>query len=218
VERYKVEEGEPTHEILPVIAIDLVLRIVPPPGGEIEFAQIRELIKRLRDVHGLPIKYVTTDGFQSVDLRQIMRKYGFQTDYLSVEKIEPWRAFRDAVYDTRVLVPQHQYLLKELSELETTIINNKEKVDHRPQGSKDVADAVCGVVSFLLNRRAAWAGIAVSSRTGTHLLGTDAAREAAAASAGNTDIDRDAASTTSSRLKRPTMKRQTVERKRLTRR
>ena len=123
-----------TVEILPMIGIDLAVRIVPPPGGEIEFSNIRRLITMLRDEYGLPIKYITTDGFQSVDTRQILKKQGFFCDYLSVEKIEPYRTFRDAIYDNRIILPQNEVLKQEMVRLERVIINSKEKADHPPTG------------------------------------------------------------------------------------
>lgn len=159
MERTNMQTGEKELEILPVIAIDCVLRIVPPPGGEIEFAKVRKLVTSLRDDYGLPIEWVTYDGFESVDSRQILRKKGFKTDHLSVEKLEHYRSLRDTIYDKRLLIPKHNFLAKELSELEYARIGNKEKVDHRANGTKDVADAVCGVTSFLLSRRSAWAGL-----------------------------------------------------------
>lgn len=165
------DNGHKIIEVNPVIAYDLVLRVVPPRGGEIEFAQVRELIIRLRDKYGIPIKYLTYDGFNSVDSRQIMKAHRFQTDYLSVEKPEPWKSLRDMLYDGRLLLPNNQWLATELAELERTVKNNKEKIDHRPQGSKDVADAVCGVAQFLTTRKAAWAGLSHERRVGIHLLG-----------------------------------------------
>jgi hypothetical protein len=170
VERKNHETGQNEIEILPLVGLDLVLRVVPPHAGEIEFSYVRRLILDLRDKYDIPIKYVTFDGFQSIDSRQILRKHGFLTDYHSVEKVENYRTFRDALYDTRVLLPKNQHLAKELAELEIVVKNNTEKVDHRPNGTKDVADAVCGVVSFLLKRRAAWAGMELSGRTGVHMV------------------------------------------------
>jgi len=158
-------------EVLPVIAIDVAMRIkAPAGGGEIDFSLVRQFVIMLRDRFGLDIKYVTFDGFNSVDSRQILRKQGFQTDYLSVEKIEPYRALRDGIYDGRILLPQHTYLQKELASLEVRVHNNKEKVDHPPSGSKDVADAVCGVTSFLLQRRSAWSNLSVGRGEGLYLF------------------------------------------------
>jgi hypothetical protein len=156
VQHFKSDTGKVVPEILPVIAYDVVLRIVPPLGGEIQLEDVRKFLRKLNSRYKLGIKYVTFDGFNSVDSRQLLTKAGFQTGYLSVEKPEPWRTFRDALYTDRILLFQHHYLTKELTEVETTIHNNKEKIDHRANGTKDVADAVVGVAAFILGRRAAW--------------------------------------------------------------
>lgn len=166
VERRFPGEDRIEMAMLPVVAYDVILRIVPPPGGEIEFSLIRKLIKDLRDVNGLPIKYVTLDGFQSVDTRQILKTQGFMTDYLSVEGIEEYNSFKEAVYDVRCLLHRNQFLAGELAGLQYTLSRsgNKETIDHRNEGSKDVADAVCGVYAFLMNRKSSWRDIGVMNR------------------------------------------------------
>jgi hypothetical protein len=157
IERRSLETGEKIIEVLPVIGYDCILRINPPRDGEIDFAKIRQIIYDLRDNHGLPIKVVTTDGFQSTDFRQILARKGYATDYLSLDRTtQPYRTLRDALYDQRVLLPRHQTLIHELTELEYVQHGSKEKVDHKPRGSKDVADAVCGVAAYLLTRRHTW--------------------------------------------------------------
>jgi hypothetical protein len=157
LERFNPETKERTVEVLPVIAYDLIMRINPPRDGEIDFAKIRQILYDMRDNHGIPIKVVTTDGFQSTDFRQILGKKGFVTEYLSLDRTtQPYRTFRDALYDRRIMLPRHQTLVKELTELEYVTSGSKEKVDHKPRGSKDVADAVCGVAAYLLTRRQAW--------------------------------------------------------------
>lgn len=156
VQRFNPETQRYTEEVLPVIGIDLMLRVVPPPNGEIEFSLIRQFLIMLRDEYDLPIKYVLYDGFQSVDSRQILRKKGFLTDYQSVEKLEPYRTLRDALYDRRLLMPTHHFVQKELAELEYVRKNDKEKVDHKPHGTKDVSDSLCGVVAFLMKRCDTW--------------------------------------------------------------
>jgi hypothetical protein len=158
IERIDKNTGLVTRSVAPMIAVDLVARIVKPPGGEIEFAKVREFIKTLRDAYHYPIEWVTFDGFQSIDSRQILRKEGFKADYQSVEDVESYRSLRDALYEERVLLPHHMVLNQELVGLEWKQDGSKEKVDHPTNGSKDVADGVCGVVSFLLRRRASWAG------------------------------------------------------------
>jgi hypothetical protein len=172
VSKHRDEKGNERIEILPVIAYDIICRVVPPMGGEIEFEQIRKFLRKLNSKYNLNIETVTFDGFQSTDSRQLLTKVGIKAGYLSVEKIEPWRAFRDALYDERLLIPTNLYLQKELSEVERQITNNKEKVDHRPSGTKDVADGVVGVAAYLLGRRASWAQMQATGGTeGTFLLG-----------------------------------------------
>jgi hypothetical protein len=156
-EKVRSDTGLVHIETLPVVAIDLALRVVPPPNGEIDFSRIREFLYMLTERYGLPIKVITTDGFNSVDFRQILAKKGYRTDYVSLDRTtEPYKTLRDSIYDGRILLPRRNYLLKELTELEYVRMNAKEKVDHPPKGSKDIADAVCGVNSFLLTRMSAW--------------------------------------------------------------
>jgi hypothetical protein len=172
IEHKNEETGRSEMEVLPVIAYDVILRVVPPLGGEIQLDDVRKFLRKLNTKYKLNIEYVTFDGFQSTDSKQLLTKQGFKTGYLSVEKPEPWRTFRDALYDGRVLLTGHNYLNKELAEVETTVHNNKEKVDHRPNGTKDVADAVVGVAAFLFRRRIAWQQISLKGgRTGLFLLG-----------------------------------------------
>lgn len=157
IERVNPETKQRTVEVLPVVAYDLILRVMPPRDGEIDFAKIRQILYDLRDNHGIPIKVVTTDGFQSTDFRQILAKKGFASDYLSMDRTtQPYKTLRDAFYDKRVILPRHQTLVKELTELEYVRAGSKEKVDHKPRGSKDIADAVCGVAMYLLTRRKSW--------------------------------------------------------------
>jgi hypothetical protein len=164
--------GHTGTEVLPVVAYDVVLRVVPPMGGEIQLEDVRKFLRKLNSKYNLNIETVTFDGFQSTDSRQLLNKAGFRAGYQSIEKIEPWRAFRDALYDERLLIPPNLFLQKELSEVERHVTNNKERVDHRPSGTKDVADAVVGVAAFLLSRRASWAQMQVSGGAeGLFLLG-----------------------------------------------
>ena len=170
-QRTNFETGEVITEVLPVIAFDVVMRIVPPSGGEIDFSMIRQIIYDLKEKHGLPIKVITCDGFQSVDFRQILAKKGYATDYLSVDRTtQPYISLRDAINDGRIFLPRHNFLMKELVELEYVRANSKEKIDHKERGSKDVADAVCGVASYLLTRRAAWTQQPVFVGQGGYML------------------------------------------------
>ena len=68
VERFVEMDRGDFKEKLPLITFDLVLEIMPPPGGEIIYSNIRKLIYDLRDVVGLPVKWVSFDQYQSAEL------------------------------------------------------------------------------------------------------------------------------------------------------
>ena len=143
------------QETLPIIAYDLILEVRPPRGGEIQFENIRRILYNLRDKIGLPIKWVSFDQFQSTDSQQILAKNGFITGHQSMDTtMEAYDLLKQAFYDARVLAPEHQKALRELLTLEFDA--KKQKVDHQPQGSKDVADAMAGVAYGLTMRREIW--------------------------------------------------------------
>lgn len=146
-------------EELPVIAYDGVIAIKPPVGGEIDFEEVRNILYMLRFDLGIPIKWVTMDGFQSVDTRQILRKKGFKTEYVSVdgkESIPIYRAFRSAVRSERVLAPEHKRGFVELASLELIHDKATPYIDHPANGSKDVADSMAGVFKTIMERRSSW--------------------------------------------------------------
>lgn len=59
-------------------------------------------------------------------------------------QLEPYNLLKEAIYEERIDIPYHEVLSRELSNLELV---NGNKVDHPPKGSKDVADAVAGVIA-----------------------------------------------------------------------
>lgn len=141
-------------ERLPVIKYDFTLRITPPRGDEIQFHKIRELLYKLRDL-GLPIKWVTLDSFQSRDTIQMLRTKGFVTGMVSVDTDNtPYDTLKTAMYQGRVLVPTHEFAKREIISLERD--TKKNKIDHPPNGSKDIADAMAGVAYGLTMRRETW--------------------------------------------------------------
>lgn len=157
---FKMVENE--GELKPYIVIDMVARIKAAPGTEIMIQDVRHLIYYMRDELRFKIKTVTMDGFQSTDMMQQLRKKRFNVDYLSIDKsMLPYYDLREAIYEERIELPPYityinkgdvdkvEILVKELSELE----DDGKKVDHPENGSKDVADAVAGVVTTLMGDR-----------------------------------------------------------------
>jgi hypothetical protein len=131
-------------EMLPVIYVDLWLRIVPPPRGEIILNDVRQLIYELREI-GFRIVLITMDSFQSADTQQQLKEKRFNVDLLSVDvNQEPYLRLRSALYEKRVRGYKHPVGINELLQLEFN--KRKGKVDHRPSGSKDMSDALAGVV------------------------------------------------------------------------
>jgi hypothetical protein len=61
---------------------------------------------------------------------------------------------KQALYDRRILAPAHKKVQFELCTLEFDA--KKRKIDHKPQGSKDVSDALAGVAIGLTMRRELW--------------------------------------------------------------
>lgn len=149
-------------ELKPYIVFDFLLRMKAPAGTQIMIQDIRRIIYDLKDELGFKIRTVSMDGFQSTDTMQQLRKKRYNVEYLSVDRSKlPYEDLRDAIYENRIEFPPYmtylnkgstelvQIAVKELMELE----DNDKKVDHPASGSKDVADAMAGVVNSLMGDR-----------------------------------------------------------------
>lgn len=146
----------------PYIVFDFLLRIKAAPGTEIMLQEIRRYLYELKDDRKFKIRMVTMDGFQSTDTRQQLQKRRFMTEYVSVDRSKmPYEDLRDALYENRIEFPPYiTYLnkgdaetvaiaVKELMELE----EGDKKIDHPPNGSKDLADCIAGVTYTLMGDR-----------------------------------------------------------------
>lgn len=149
-------------ELKPYVIIDMLYRQKAAAGTEIFLGDIRRLIYHLRDDLGFRIGEVTADGFQSTDTMQQLRKRRIRADYLSVDRNTlPYEDLREAIYDGRLEFPPYMTELdrsgsrivpiavKELME----VSYDGKKIDHPEGGSKDVADAMAGVVTTLMGKR-----------------------------------------------------------------
>ena len=148
-----VQRGQET-EVLPHIHIDLVLQVLPPLDGEIPYHRIRELMYLLRD-KGMNLQFISADSFQSIDMLQTLRRAGFITGQRSMDRTPaPYEWLKSALYDQRISIPVHDTLRNELIALEFD--SKTGKIDHPPTSSKDLADALAGVVYGLSMRREVW--------------------------------------------------------------
>jgi hypothetical protein len=159
-EMVTTEDGENK----PYIIIDCLVRLKAAAGQEIFIGDIRRLVYDLRDERKFKITKVTLDGFQSTDTRQQFLRRRIDCEHVSVDKtLVPYYDLRDALYEGRIEFPRYmvglrvgdtdkvEIMYKELSELE----DNGNKIDHpaAPMSSKDVSDAVAGVVYTLMGDR-----------------------------------------------------------------
>jgi hypothetical protein len=149
-------------ETRPLIRIDLALQIIAPPKGEITISAVRGLLYQLREL-GMQFGKITYDSWGSDESIQTLRSEGFTAEVLSVDRTaEPYMAAKEAIYDQRIQCYQMPLLEKELS---TLIFDAKrDKVDHPPHGSKDVADCFAAVVfhcerGFMGGSTSPWADV-----------------------------------------------------------
>jgi hypothetical protein len=145
-------------EAKPFIFIDMAWRMVAPPGGQIELAHVRQLLYTLRDSLGFRFKRITLDSYQSTDMMQQLNKRRFKTDIVSMDKsVIPYYDLREALNENRLALPMLMahlrpddppvdILRRELVQLQDLGV----KIDHPPDGSKDVADAIAGVCTELM--------------------------------------------------------------------
>jgi len=128
----------------PRVVVELMHRIVPPEGGEVQFAEVRELILTLAR-RGFAIAQVSYDGYQSADSRQILRRHGLNVKLVSVDRdLEAYETLKEVLMQGRLRWHRYEPVMLECKGLELV---EGTKVDHRQGGSKDVADAVAGAVS-----------------------------------------------------------------------
>jgi hypothetical protein len=151
----EIDRYDGQSEILPVIQYDGVLEIRAPRNGEILFHKIRALIYLLKK-HGLNLRWVTMDTWQSTDTRQILAQRGYHTAHFSLDTdTRGYDVLKQAFYDLRVRAPKHDRAQSEATRLEINQVTRR--VDHPPQGSKDCSDAMAGVAHGLTTRREIWA-------------------------------------------------------------
>lgn len=149
------QRGVREKEFYPEIVFDFVLRVKPPQDGEVKFDKIRELLYVLRE-QNLNLKWVTLDTYQSYDFVQILNTRGIESWHQSLDSsVIPYEMAKTAFMQGRVLLPEHDKASEEITRIEYDAV--KRKVDHPPDGSKDCADAIAGVIHGLTLRRENWA-------------------------------------------------------------
>ena len=102
---------------------------------------MRQIIYDL-SARGFFIRSVSFDGYQSVDSIQQLINKGYDAKMISCDRdMKAYDTFKDFVNTSRFDSCRHDFFLLECARLEQ---KDGKKVDHPPNGSKDLADAVAG--------------------------------------------------------------------------
>jgi hypothetical protein len=156
--------GASTCEWVRTFEIPLVAQIIAPVGDQIYLGAITRFILQLKQLRGFNITSFSVDGFQSAQLQQELMLAGMITAGMRIDEHtgevtglpNPYsvdrspQAYKDlleAVNEVRVALPRYALLRRELRELE--FIEPGKAPDHAIGASKDVADAVAGIVGYL---------------------------------------------------------------------
>jgi len=141
-------DGEEYTDIAPYIVIDFMLRVNPPQGEQIFLPDIRRMVYELQD-HGFHLQGFSCDSYQSAEMIQQMKARGVQSEVVSVDRtMDAYEALKSALYEKRIEFYRYEPFLAELRALEYDKVRGK--VDHPVAGTKDVADAVAGMVFALV--------------------------------------------------------------------
>lgn len=125
------------------IKIDFACAMTAPAGREIDFSLVKSMLWMFQGF-GFDFDLITLDSWNSADMIQSIKSKGIKSKILSVDRtIDPYAALKEALYEDRITCHELNILKSELERLELV---GGEKVDHPAKGSKDVADAVAGVV------------------------------------------------------------------------
>lgn len=126
----------------PNYIVEWSMEIRAIPGQEVPIYKIKDFLIHARQM-GLPIAKVSTDGYQSTNLRQDLKLKGINAELLSVDRTkDPYNYLRNCILEDRVSIPNKKKLRKEITELQ----ENEDKFDHVDGSSKDILDSVCGSV------------------------------------------------------------------------
>jgi len=142
-----VDEKKPNEVHVPIVLVPFALGI--QAKDEIPLFKIRDFLFFLRDDIGIHFIEVTTDGYQSRDLRQLLTVANIPNRELSVDRtMSHHTIYRTWVYMGLVKKVKNRMLWKEEKELLELMTDAK--IDHPDGGSKDLSDGVTGAVANLL--------------------------------------------------------------------
>jgi hypothetical protein len=150
-------------EILPKFTVELAVGIKPSVVREINIAEVRAWVLQLARDYGLNIEGISFDGFDSRETIQVLRNSGMRAGTVSMDRdVTPYHTLRDALYEDRLdIQPDIDLLLTELRTIE--YYKEKNKIDHPPNGTKDVSDCVAGAIASAMKSRVVRNGMEIVS-------------------------------------------------------
>lgn len=135
---------------------DLLAKYLDVRGRRI-FPRVASVVRSAAEVYDLQVaedpSYVA-NGFvshNSIESLQQLKLKGYQTEIISVDAhLDPYQMLKGTMYEGRVSFYDFPVLINELKNLQLDWV--RKKVDHPNSGSKDVADALCGLVYSLTQK------------------------------------------------------------------
>ena len=130
----------------PVIYVDFMLAVNPPLAPEkIHIAKCRQLVLDIAKKFNLKIGKFTYDTFASQESVQQLQQEGINADFQSVDRtVDAYLELCDLFYEKRIHIYSYPKFEKEFFNLQ--YYRDRKRVDHLPEFSKDVSDAVAGMV------------------------------------------------------------------------
>lgn len=120
--------------------------IKAPKNSEISLEKTRQFIYYLSSL-GWNIKGISVDGFQSADTRQQLITKGYNCEVRSLDRTpDGYITFRAALNERRVETLDIPELRAEAIDVERN--SSTGKIDHTPEGSKDLLDSYVGAIWF----------------------------------------------------------------------
>lgn len=133
--------NQPFSEYRMIVEYDFILTIAAGKLKPIDLSKVRKFFFWLRDKCGYEFGRITFDQFQSVDSLQELEKAGFPVGQLSVDRDKkPYLSVKQGFEELRIRPYRSDLMWHELENL----VENEKKVDHPPNGSKDLVDSLTG--------------------------------------------------------------------------
>jgi hypothetical protein len=153
--------------VAPFVVLDAVRYWTPTKEKSVDFTEVKDFILDLKR-RGFDIRLVSFDRWNSHDMMEQLKTYGMKSETLSVAK-KHYEDMALSVYEDRCRGPLNPILIKELLRLRI----NKDKVDHPRNGSKDLADAVCGAIYNAVSLTPKNTDRTIEVHTGTEMIKPD---------------------------------------------